>query len=276
MSEVCPTCGREFPGKRGMRVHHASAHGKKLPNRACANCDTEFYSEEDRKYCSDECREASVSFVGENNPNYRGGKETTDCEICGEKFDYYPSEKPGKYCPTCVETENWRHQPEISGEDHPRWSGGIQEHKCDVCGDTFERHPNNITGKVAVCSRDCQYDWLSEAFTGDGHPNWKGGDTGSYGPGWNAVRRQALKRDGYECVVCGTTGEELGRNPDVHHIVPVRAFAASPDHTVADAHYLGNVVSLCVVCHRKAEFGGISRERLRRAAGTESPDAEVV
>lgn len=263
----CPTCGREFSGKRGMRVHHAQAHGEKLPNRSCANCGTEFYSEEERRYCSDNCREAAVSFVGKENPNYRGGKETTACAICDDEFDYYPSEKPGRYCPTCVEEKEWRHQPELNQEANPRWNGGKQTYECDVCSDSFERYPSEVTGEVAVCSPECQNEWLSEAFTGAGHPNWEGGDTGSYGPGWNAVRREALERDGHTCVICGTTREELGRNPDVHHIVPVRAFAASPDHDVADAHYLENVVSLCVACHRKAEFGDISRERLRRAAG---------
>ncbi|ACV47158.1 hypothetical protein Hmuk_1031 [Halomicrobium mukohataei DSM 12286] len=34
-----------------------------------------------------------------------------------------------------------------------------------------------------------------------------------------------------------------------------------------DAHTLDNVVSLCPACHRRAEFGGISREELRWRAG---------
>lgn len=222
MTEACPTCGREFSSERGMRVHHARAHGEKLSNRTCSNCEMKFDSEEERKYCSDECRDESVSFAGENNPNYRGGKETTECD------------------------------------------------------DSFERYPSELTGEVAVYSPECQSEWLSEAFTGEGHPNWRGGDTGSYGKGWNEVRRKALERDGYECVLCGKAREEIGRNPDVHHVVPVRAFAASPDYDAADAHYLGNVVSLCVDCHRNAEFGGVSREHLRRAADDESPDAGVV
>jgi hypothetical protein len=96
-----------------MRVHHALVHDERLPNRECADCETRFYSEEERKYCSESCRDESVSFEGEANPNYRGGKETTDCEICGEGFEYYPSEKPGLHCPSCVEGQNWRHRPDI-------------------------------------------------------------------------------------------------------------------------------------------------------------------
>jgi len=105
---------------------------------------------------------------------------------------------------------------------------------------------------------------LSEAFTGEGHPNWKGGGNEAYGSGWNELRENALERDDHECVVCGKTRDEIGRNPDVHHIVPVRRFAESEDREKEDAHTLENVISLCIECHRKADFGKISAGALRR------------
>ncbi|MFQ3320213.1 MAG: hypothetical protein ACI80F_002290 [Natronomonas sp.] len=258
----CPSCGRSFASERGVRVHHASTHGEPLPNRTCTRCDAEYYSEYEKKYCSDECRSGAVSFEGENNPNYSGGKETAECDICGSEFEYYSSEKKGLYCHTCVNEEPWRHTPDISGENNPRWSGGEQELACDWCDSKVVRQQNNINGEHVFCSTDCQSEWLSEAFTGEGHPNWRGGIEANYGRGWNRVRKQALERDGYECVLCGTSKEELGRNPDVHHIVPVRAFVETPATTEIDAHYLKNVVSLCPACHRKAEFGRVSREVL--------------
>lgn len=122
---------------------------------------------------------------------------------------------------------------------------------------------------MSLCSNECRATWLSEAFTGDGHPNWKGGGNTPYGKGWNDVRERALDRDSRTCLLCGTDAEELGRNPDVHHIVPVRAFVESPVLTVADAHTLDNVVSLCPSCHRRAEFGSVSREELRWRTGIE-------
>ncbi|WP_458188795.1 hypothetical protein [Haladaptatus sp. NG-WS-4] len=64
-------------------------------------------------------------------------------------------------------------------------------------------------------------------------------------------------------------GEKLGRNPDVHHIVPVRWFIKSDDHTLTDAHFLDNVISLCSSCHRKAEYGTISRDELLTLIGAE-------
>ncbi|MEF8788721.1 MAG: HNH endonuclease signature motif containing protein [Haloarculaceae archaeon] len=263
MSTNCPTCGRTLASERGMRVHHALVHDERLPNRECANCETRFYSEEERKYCSESCRVESVSFEGEANPNYRGGRETADCEICGEGFEYYPSEKPGLHCPSCVDSTNWRHRPDVSGANNPRWRGGKTELSCIVCDDSFERYPSDVTGEVALCSNECRASWLSETFTGTGHPNWRGGGNHSYGRGWNEVRERALERDDRTCVVCGTGADELGRNPDVHHIVPLRAFVESPVLMETDAHTIDNVVSLCPSCHRKAEFGHFSRAELR-------------
>ena len=259
----CPSCGESFDSQRGLGVHHSHAHGELLANRECARCGTEFHSEHEKKYCSTPCRETAVSFEGENNPNYAGGKQPAECEICGTEFEYYPSDKTGLYCRTCVNEENWRYRPDITGPDHPRWSGGQQELECDRCGATVVRDQNNINSDVVFCSDECQYAWLSKTFTGEGHPNWDGGGEANYGPGWHRARRRALERDEYTCVRCGASRDELGRNPDVHHLLPVRAFVETPATSEADAHYVENLVSLCPACHRQVEFADVDPDLLR-------------
>jgi len=267
MTERCPTCGETFDSTRGLGVHHSAAHDELLPNRTCAACGDAFHSEHEHKYCSESCRATAVSFEGENNPNWDGGKTSATCEACVTEFRYYPSEKPGLYCPDCVENEQWRHDRDIAGENNPRWSGGTVALDCDNCGDTFDRYPSNIESAHVFCSRNCQYEWLSDEFTGEGHPNWMGGGMPNYRGDWREVRRQALERDGRTCVHCGADHEELGRNPDVHHLIPVRAYAEASDRERAEAHFLENVVCLCPSCHRKAEFGTLDREYLRELAG---------
>ena len=59
--------------------------------------------------------------------------------------------------------------------------------------------------------------------------------------------------------VIGVTKADLGRKPDVHHIIPVREFA-DPE----DAHTVDNLICLCVTCHRNADVGNISEAELRR------------
>lgn len=206
-------------------------------------------------------------MAGADNPNYRGAKESTECERCGEAFEFYPSEKEGRFCAACVEGNDWQEPPSLSGENHPRYGGGKRTVTCDVCGAGIERYPSEIGDGATLCGEACRAAWLSEAFSGSGHPNWQGGGTGPYGQGWAAVRERALVRDGYSCVVCGATATELGRNPDVHHVVPVREFVEEPVLTERDAHTLDNVVCLCGPCHRRAEFGRYSPAELRWRAG---------
>ncbi|WP_136717522.1 HNH endonuclease [Halorientalis salina] len=258
----CPTCGWVFDTREVLRTHRNSIHAAQLSNGECKKCEREFYSDHQNTYCSEECREAATSCAGKQNPNYRGGKTATECDICDVEFEYYPSEKAGLYCPDCVENGQWRDPPVLEGENHPCWNGGKTELDCAICGEAISRYPSNVTGEVTLCSDDCRSEWLSEAFTGEGHPNWEGGGNGAYGKGWAETRRRALERDDYECQICGKAKAEVGRNPDVHHIVPVRLFAEADGFRKTDAHFLENVVSLCVECHRRADFGLIPKARL--------------
>ena len=72
-------------------------------------------------------------------------------------------------------------------------------------------------------------------------------DPNDYGPGWNRLREAVRRRDGYRCQVCGAA-EEAGRQHDVHHKVPFRAF-----NSAAEANRMDNLITLCPACHRKAE-----------------------
>lgn len=267
----CPSCDASFDTKRGRGVHHVHVHDARLPNRTCDNCGSSFYSDYAKRFCSRECLIASEAYAGENNPNYKGGKETAECEICRSTFEYYPSEKPGLYCGNCVEKEQWQTPPGLSGPDHPRWSGGKIEATCELCGSPFRRNRSALAkGSATLCSRECHSKWLSEEFTGEGHPNWKGGGSELYGPGWRRAKLTTLERDDHTCLLCGISNEELGRNPDVHHIVPVRTFVETPGADKTDAHVARNLVTLCVTCHRRADFGRPSKADLKRLIDDQS------
>jgi len=274
----CPTCGKSFDTERGGRVHHWRSHDKRLDNGTCSECGRQFYSRHKRKYCSASCRQEAVSRDGVQNPNYRGGTELGTCRICDNEFEYYSSEKSGIYCPSCVGSATWRTPPTLEGDENSRWSGGKRTVECTACGSTFERYPSE-TDSAVFCGSECRSNWLSERFSGPRHPNWRGGGNVEYGAGWRKARSKALDRDDSECQLCRTTREELGRNPDVHHIVPVRRFLESDTHTVEDAHYLRNLISLCSSCHRRAESDDVERDELRSLIGApvqqSSPEAEI-
>ena len=87
-------------------------------------------------------------------------------------------------------------------------------------------------------------------------------DPNEYGANWPAQRDAARARDGYCCQGCGMV-EMPGRQHDVHHRIPFRAFLADPtlrgglaqECAWQAANVLENLISLCPACHRQAEAG---------------------
>lgn len=69
-----------------------------------------------------------------------------------------------------------------------------------------------------------------------------------YGPDWDAIRQQVLRRDGERCQICGATGN--GQALHVHHLQPLRSFT-----NLATANQLQNLITLCPSCHQLAEMG---------------------
>lgn len=240
----CPTCGKVLNTEQGMRQHHTKVHDEPLPNRTCKGCDSEFYDPKSRQSYCDSC----TPNAGEHNGNWKGAEETTACKLCGSTFTYYPSSKEGVYCPSCVEDAD-----DLLPEKYPKRGERVTT-PCHGCGTELEIRPSRLEKRErgVFCTLECYGSWLSENVVGSDHHQWEGGSI-DYGRTWWRVRRQALERDDYECQHCVTTAEELGRNPDVHHLEPVRSF----DRPEA-AHTLENVITLCRSCHRHAEEGAIT------------------
>ena len=229
----CPTCDRTLSTEQGMRQHHTKVHGEPLPNRTCKGCDTEFYDPKARRTYCDDCD----PNAGEHNGNWKDAKESAECEICGTDFEYYPSNKKGEFCPECV-----READEFLGtSSHELRDIELIERDCKHCGTSMTVLPStDAQGYGKFCDRDCLSSWLSDQW-GDGERIYNGR--------WREVRRRALNRDDHECQRCGKTKADIGREPDVHHITPVRDFGDSQD-----AHRLDNVVCLCRSCHRLVEI----------------------
>jgi DEAD/DEAH box helicase domain-containing protein len=98
-------------------------------------------------------------------------------------------------------------------------------------------------------------------------------DPNEYGPTWPAQRAAARARDGYRCQGCGIPERE-GKQHDVHHKIPFRAFVADarlrgglPVAQAAQvANQLDNLVTLCSSCHKRAEQSVRTRSGLGGAA----------
>jgi DEAD/DEAH box helicase domain-containing protein len=72
-------------------------------------------------------------------------------------------------------------------------------------------------------------------------------DPGDYGPLWEQLRALIRKRDDYTCQNCGLV--EQTRAHHVHHRKPLKTFPS-----YMEANLPENLVTLCPVCHQKAEM----------------------
>lgn len=91
---------------------------------------------------------------------------------------------------------------------------------------------------------------------GEKHPRFNPDYDADYGPHWRNIRQHIRERDNFCCQNCGVTQNEYiqayNRKLDVHHITPLSEFS-----DIEEANKDSNLITLCLPCHRKAEYGNI-------------------
>jgi hypothetical protein len=131
----CKFCGQEMPipyrSKTIKRLISESAYAKRM-------------------YCSMKCRVNGTrdSFVGANNPNYKGGKST--CVDCGSILAVRYSAKESPRCRTCWAKHN-------TGENNPRWKGGFFCVDCGAKTSCGYRRCRNCYGKSVTGEKSVKY-----------------------------------------------------------------------------------------------------------------------
>lgn len=172
-------------------------------------------------------------------------KESTECDYCSTQFEYYPSNQKGIACSDC------RGEAISDGKDLG------ETEKCEECNSEVPIEPWEREWKdMFFCDMDCKAEF-QRGKGGEGHPTWKGGYGNYYGPSWYEVREEVIDRDNSSCRICGKGEEEIGREPDVHHIVSVREYRneyGDPDL----ANRPENLITLCPSHHHKVEKGDMN------------------
>lgn len=251
---VCCTCGKTFE----RAPHYIKKHGHPFCSRACAGinlrrrvaltcvaCGRSYECPKSKastsRYCSPECRATKRKEVTE-----------LTCPICQKMFSRDTSairahRKKGQaveYCSQKCVSESRKNR--------------VKSH-CETCGKQTERVSSN-SRPISFCSRKCQDIWQAKHFAGENHPLWLGGWQSYYGPNWESQRRLARTRDGNKCQHCGKSEKKNGRRLDVHHLRPFREFGyiAGENDFHLQANHLSNLITLCQMCHKKAEFGKIA------------------
>jgi len=182
-----------------------------------------------------------------------------ECEYCGDELhaNSLLRHKRAKHddflpvrCPTCdtgFETQSGmrRHHSQVHDETLAK-----ETRKCSECGEEFECW--EYREYHSTCSNECRRASQASTIKGDGNPNWEEGyERPNYGTTWEEKREEILKRDGYECRICGRS-ESMKDPLHVHHLVKVKKFD-DPDN----AHMRDNLITLCSSHHRLVETGRI-------------------
>jgi hypothetical protein len=124
------------------------------------------------------------------------------------------------YSKSNKKTKNW-----MNGVN--TWKNNPERHK--------QNYINTMIKKYGVIN-------IMKLYVGDKHWNYKKEKVRGinlYDDEWKVNRKEALKRDNYECKICGNKNKL-----NVHHIIPLQA---SRDNS------LKNLVTLCRSCHSKQD-----------------------
>mgnify|MGYP006351832777 FL=1 len=182
---------------------------------------------------------------GDKNPNWKGGKISKICIVCGTGFEvaFYRKDK-ARFCTLpCANIYQAEHPyPSSSkGRKSPR-NKPLVEVPCRQCGIVFKLQYCRRNNKF-FCCKECQFQWRSERFSGEGNPNWVGGVSRlPYPFDWAQTSKRIRKRDGNVCRNFICTAPASTRI-SVHHI--------DYDKQNCNDH---NLITLCSVCNSKANF----------------------
>lgn len=247
----CKICGRFFKPKVWNQVYCTQecysvsvtirnrSKPKKEYEKTCVHCGVEFISKrKDSKSCG----------KGDklHRPNEKYNTVNVNCATCGKEKqvrvgDYNRNKRENRphYCSRICSSLG---------------TGRTIELVCAQCNKSFTRGMSeynnyNKDGKYVFCSRDCQDANIDYILRGKYHYCYVDGKSvNNRGKGWKKIRKTVRRRDNFTCQECGITQDELGKELDVHHIIPYREFESSED-----ANKLDNLISLCPSCHHKAE-----------------------
>lgn len=170
------------------------------------------------------------------------------CEYCGTQKEIPPCEYEQSerfFCDNQCQGEFLKATEHINGENSPWWKGK-ELVECSNCGDSKKVYPSRLQTKSDhFCDLGCYAEWQSQNRRGEKHHQWDpDSQTQFYTGKWKNVRRRVRERDENTCKLCEVDSDDIGRNLDVHHIRPIRAFS-SP----SDAHTMDNLIQLCRLCH---------------------------
>lgn len=256
--KMCKYCGKEFECDKNSTKEFCSQLCKSYFNGTrikynCEYCGKESsktvsdYNKKKNHFCSVECKNKwqKDNLVGENNPHWKGGGITFNCDYCGKECVEGMASYNSSNNHFCSQECKARWQKDnLVGENNPLYNR--VKCNCEYCGKEIEKTPSNIkNNKHTFCSQECKNKWRSKFERGENHPDYNPNLTpeerGRSYAEYSDWRKEVFERDNYTCQCCG---DNKGHNLNAHHIY---GYAEHEDlRTDVD-----NGVTLCEDCHKR-------------------------
>jgi len=166
---------------------------------------------------------------------------------------------------------------------------GAAEHKCDYCGEKFQRPPSSLTGGKKFCNRDCEGKFKEGRRSGEDNPLWEGGrdvfvcdhcgkeyeqyqchirgentycsvqcrgkderkeKDRYYGPNWNEIRKEAIRKCNGTCDYNGCQRTQTQDGRSLH-VHHKTPLVEFENHK--EANKISNLIPLCAEHHAEIE-----------------------
>lgn len=218
----------------------------------CTNCAKAFPVRPGNKgtYCSRSCHY-------EHRRKVEFDRRAKPCVVCGVRFAKSPA-RSGPYCSrACFAKARLKEKnytcPKCSGLK--AWAAARCQTcyakdrtlrdpaPCRQCGHSVSRSPAQWAASARRFGAFCSHACFGKFVTGPQNLAYiDGSNPAVYAATWRTARKAALNRDGFACILCGSS-EPL----EVHHI----------DGTTRNDE-LDNLATLCIPCHRKVHAGAVN------------------
>lgn len=198
---------------------------------------------------------AGLVVSGDQNPNWKGGLLSKECQQCGKPYQVKRAHASSKFCSLQCVGKSQR------GKNRRKTSAQVSK-ACERCGAAFLIYRSHAH-KKRFCSPECSGAHRSEQTRGEGNPNWWGGASRFPYP-WNfrEISKAIIERDGGQCQNPTCRGED--ERMTTHHI----------NYDKSDCGPR-NLIALCSSCNSRANFDrdqwqafyeGMMAERFKVAA----------
>lgn len=206
--------------------------------KKCPVCKGNFKGKKKQVFCSRKCRGVSDTLKN---------RVEVKCSNCDTKFyktRYQANRTKDHYCKKSCKSEHYK--TKFNGANNPNWKQLTNKIKCDNCKVEFV-YSDYYASNYKYCSYNCKAVHQKTTLQGKNNPNYKR-DKKDYlrikerqYTGYKEWRLKVFKRDGFNCLNCGTNSTVNNRLV-AHHIVNHHSY---PEGRID----VDNGATLCSECH---------------------------